>query len=815
MSAWGRTRWLIVVLIATITATLGISSVTASGEAASSYNLDGRWGVTYYGAGCSTTQAPEGPFPMLISNFNPGTGDFDWAFQRDEGSEGSGTGFESGSQVTFNNLSDGSSPSAVGPLAGSASALTINTVQIGKNSPCANGTSIGYYFTRYDIWGKIVTPFGDAWAGATVNLTGTDSLTSSPVSMTTTTAADGTYAFSPTDPGTYTVKPASPAGYGADEFTPTECDGGTAGTGTCASITWATSSQTDLPTQSDAENFTAQYTVDGLVSDTHGNGVPGSTVRFQNTEQGTTKSASAITNGSGEFSEKLAPGSVLASVDPLKTKDGTVTFGPDASDDCTPSGDACQIDLDQDRTVGFCEVPPSGGGSAVDIALDAPGQIRPASVQPPPSSGAGQGCPLDITGQVIQNGGEHFYVNAEGKAAEVRSGFGVRTYKSEGPVTFYVPSADPLYRVPGATGEECLSGCANVVITVKNPATHKPVAGADVGASLASIASSTPSRPSSTVTGVSGGTPLGGDQFLCDDRGCSSDLSNLTTDKNGQVGFTYWAPGETQPESTTLSVSARESCARSCPIGVRQGDWETDVRVEPYLIYRHSGDLEKEVVGELVNFYENPIAFEALHESGEKAFDKLAAKAAKALFDSEYAEEVEAQTEQAGPLIFGFAEFYKTISEYKEEQKFALFLINALALSPLGLDEDPFALEVPAAPNRQFIEQMGIYGSFTGGRNAATGVLYSDSQTLAKFYNGSPFAIRPQPMHVDIYEISSCKPGGDCGPGYLHSTGVSPRLCLEISSDSEQIPFAYEYCTLEYDPRAWIATQKGLDTSLP
>jgi hypothetical protein len=242
------------------------------------------------------------------------------------------------------------------------------------------------------ISGTITTPFGDGLGGVTVKLTGT-------VSTQTTTQSNGSYAFTGLAAGTYTVTPVAgnlPAG--GDEFTPTECDNGTAAANSCSNMSLAAD-------QSESANFTAAYTLNGTVTGLGGQGVAGATVLIQDTEQGVLQKTTATTNAQGQLVASagatslgvpLAPGSVVVSV---QTLNGTAFFpvpGAGTDPDCVTSGVSCDVNLNEDRTIAFsaCVVPNPDGAPLPEPFADSTDPI-PGAVTAPPLEAVGCWTPTN------------------------------------------------------------------------------------------------------------------------------------------------------------------------------------------------------------------------------------------------------------------------------------------------------------------------------------------------------------------------------------------------------------------------------------
>ena len=141
----------------------------------------------------------------------------------------------------------------------------------------------------------------------------------------------------------------------------------------------------------------------------------------------------------------------------------------------------------------------------------------------------------------------------------LRSGLAVdHQVPGDWPVNFTVPTYGgkdgSRYAGPLEEGQKCVSGCANVLITVIDPATQRPVKGATVAASIDPISE----RDMGDFAEASHD-----DQFLCvqsdlapgEAPRCGTKLSGLTTDKQGHTYLIYWRR-LVDVAQTTLNVSA-------------------------------------------------------------------------------------------------------------------------------------------------------------------------------------------------------------------------------------------------------------------
>lgn len=286
------------------------------------------------------------------------------------------------------------------------------------HTPLSDGEVIlNYDLGKTLITGRIDTPFGDGLAGAAVRLSG-QTEGGEPVELEAKTSAGGTFHFY-LDPGTYTVTPV-PTGEPPDpgEYRVEHCDG-TAGVGTCADIDL-------LAEHEESAEFNAGYTLKGQVLSREGRGEPGATVLLQDTEQGVQQTVRVLTNQEGRFSERLAPGTVLAATQSL----GEREFFPEPGPDCKILDVSCEVNLDRERQIGFtaCVLPnPDGEPLPADTPAKIPGAQSFGDLEavgcwaPQNQAGSGEATifkstkPVRLNGiDVVPEGGSALILNASG-----------------------------------------------------------------------------------------------------------------------------------------------------------------------------------------------------------------------------------------------------------------------------------------------------------------------------------------------------------------------------------------------------------------
>lgn len=453
--------------------------------------------------------------------------------------------------------------------------------------------------------------------------------------------------------------------------------------------------------------------------------------------------------------------------------------------------------LDEDAN-GYDELAPCSSSAA---AADA--QI--ASV----AHAVGAHCPLKVFAKIVGP------VANEG----TRSGLTVDKLDSrEGPVNFTIPTyskTETGYAGAFDIGQKCVSGCANVLVTVIDPATGKPVANATVTATVGALGA---------AKSVSG--DLAGDQFLCvqsdnpSASSCGTDLTGLSTDSAGELHLLYWAPGETATSTSSISVTAQK-CSSTCSAGEQEGSAQTGVTITPYPIYTHNGTLSAAEVKSLIEV------------AGEGKLNSKSYAAARDLWFEQTIHWLAQQDKVAkrlvkaalGPLgysLINLVEVGTLIAEgntgLNEEKLLSGALLEAMEMPGIGLFDDPFEKQIPAQPN-DYLRQAIIHGlGNADGIGGAGGVLWDLGKALIKQYGKHGVAVQPEQVKTTVDEISSCNPGNpNCGTGYLGSRGIRPRLCL-ILDFSNRVPggdYGTHFCLSPYDPVAFATTQPHLDKSLP
>jgi hypothetical protein len=402
-----------------------------------------------------------------------------------------------------------------------------------------------------------------------------------------------------------------------------------------------------------------------------------------------------------------------------------------------------------------------------------------------------------------------------------RSGLSVDNYvPSDGPMNFTKGTrstpATPLVE-SASTGQQCVSGCANILITVVDKVTHKAATDAHVNVDLGDI--DTQQAPELDQQGQ---------QFLCvqTDTGtiglaknCGTSLDDLKVDENGQVRLLYWAPGE-------LVTAHAELDAQACtPAACLLKRATSKITVYPYRIFEYQGELAPETVVDLVTLVRGHGRFEGFSHFMEQYLER----AADYFLDLQ---EVESQVVKLvlGPI--GFLVAFTLIDlahariELKEEEGFRGQFSAASGLSGAGLEvPDQFAKKLTPFDAVFFLDQVLDVGTEL---TLPTGLLWQLAERLyaeypdSKYPEWPPFTskgIKPEPVDVSVYETSYCSEHTNslgyeaaCGPGYGPMPTQSPNIRTDLCVYISQLGKAT--CGISYDPPIWVVSQEGVDKDL-
>jgi hypothetical protein len=412
-------------------------------------------------------------------------------------------------------------------------------------------------------------------------------------------------------------------------------------------------------------------------------------------------------------------------------------------------------------------------------------------------------CPLTVT------------VKAQNAS---RAGLAIDNDESKyGPVNFTSETTGGGLTEPASAGQKCESGCTNLLVTVTDPKTKKPVTDASVEAKVA--LTTAPAH-------------LFGDEFLCEQSEatvpkCGTDLQDLSTDAKGQVHLIYWAPGFVPSGSVpnlvaSVDVTATESCSSSvCTAKERKGTGSTSLTVAPYKIYDSETQLSASFVDVLVDLATeksltiNPADTLALHQMTEPAIEYFEATEREAIAN------LVRLPAAYGEVAIEFVEMGAAIAEYGEAAPLTGAFIKALDLSPIGINEPRFEKQASGAGVAAFWTEIGGgLGSFAP--LSLKGVLATDGEELAKQSRSAPsvFATPPETVDLNVYDVTHCDMSNpNCGPGYSGSTGIQPELCFTFEGTNHlptpRLDWSDEFCAKTYDPVAWVESQNRLNRALP
>jgi hypothetical protein len=363
----------------------------------------------------------------------------------------------------------------------------------------------------------------------------------------------------------------------------------------------------------------------------------------------------------------------------------------------------------------------------------------------------------------------------------------------------------------GTSNDVCQSGCTDLVVTVRDPSNHnRPVAGAAVQASVQPIAGGLAPYPSGERPGA-GYLCLGGGVVANAER-CGNGFREITdhTDGKGQVKLRYWAPGVLREEKVLLTVMAQKGCSKTaCPTRQKSGVAQPNptLTVDPHVLIgtfrqARTGELNPEQARDLAAWTTNTGFTRFKEFLLHQGVEKLLSTALTTML------EAEAELPVAAAAI---------IKEYNalnlEEQGFMAMVLNSFKVRERGLgvaSADTFHKPGPT-PGRDFLLEFAAdNGPFTIDPG---GLTWRYGQALAKVSQ-----IPAQSMQLRVFEVSYCRQGEVCGPGYSGAfphrhDGIRPFLYFEFTAPLEgafgTLPPFTDSFIVPYSAEAWMQSQFG------
>jgi hypothetical protein len=539
--------------------------------------------------------------------------------------------------------------------------------------------------------------------------------------------------------------------------------------------------------------------VSGTVIDQSGNPVPDASVHISGPDHVTT-----TTDSIGAYGVLVHKGTYTVTVSPPAVDNGMGVKAVSCETGTATGGECYGDTKDVGLKAGFrltCSAStPGPGGAASNDGREADATVTPGTPAPTPAA-----C-LQV------------YIKIVGPIPNVgtRSGLSIDHYElRDGPVNFTKltgasATATPLVEA-GSTGQQCVSGCANILITVVNKVTHKAVPHVGVDVQLGDI--DTADEPNVYQQGT---------QFLCvqtdsPKQTCGTSLDDVKADDSGHVRLLYWAPGELVRAHVELSA---EACTPSlCMLKHAT----STITVYPYQIFHYDGELSSATVRELVFTVESEGGYEKISKLFETAADAGAEQWMEVL-------EVESESVKLALSEAGFAVFFTIldvvhmIGESLVEAELKGDFFDATGLSEAGLDGDSFAKVVTPVVAAVFENRVLSLGKVV---TLGSGWLWRLGEQLAEKYphlggraDVDTRTVKPEPIDLSVYETSYCRQyvtavtiigeEARCGPGYgsYDSPNVQTDLCFYIRQLGKPM------CGIYYTAPIWVASQEGVDNYL-
>lgn len=344
--------------------------------------------------------------------------------------------------------------------------------------------------------------------------------------------------------------------------------------------------------------------------------------------------------------------------------------------------------------------------------------------------------------------------------------------------------------------EACMSGCEKITVTVTNDQNQK-IKNALIEASVTPITTGLAAYASSAK-------PSSG--YLCSATaptqcGSGALIDDLRTNGSGQVSLLYWPPPvTTKTETAKITVKAQvANCGTSCSNMNLTGENTMPITVKAHVIYQADMDVPEHLADVLAE-WKDDVAW--IHIFGDEiqdhAFDEEVEKAAEYFIEEEkIAEEASTAVTLSAKVIT------KLIDDSHDEQLMDIFLAG-LQVSPTGLGDAPDDRVVSLWPGRRFRDAMIEKGNVMG--IGSTGLLWK--LALDEATEKEKHKLTDQTAHLNVFEVSFCTQGKQCGPGYHDESGIQPYLDFELTvgiHDHTILP--YTQIVTPYNAHAWMLTQ--------
>ena len=130
--------------------------------------------------------------------------------------------------------------------------------------------------------------------------------------------------------------------------------------------------------------------------------------------------------------------------------------------------------------------------------------------------------------------------------------------------------------------------------------------------------------------------------------------------------------------------------------------------------------------------------------------------------------------------------------------------LSGFKVSPTGLGQSPNGDVVSTKPARAFEDVWIKQGNIM--RIGSVGLLWQ--LALDELDAKDKGALTDQSAHLNVFEVSYCRQGKECGPGYHDRPGIAPYLDFEMTvGEHDHTIMGYQQVAFPYNARAWFLTQ--------